>query len=158
MLGQASFAHNGVNLIDGTGFSTPWGVALDPSVTANRLYVVDPQNSRVLAYDNATDIDYLGLATPSSASPTSSPTIRINSTARPPTTRPPAPSPIPLAAVVDSSGDLFVADTGNSRVLVFVNPLHAGQLDGFLANFVIGQNGSSTTGQNGVFNFRRMRP
>jgi hypothetical protein len=47
VLGQASFAHNSLNLIDGTGYSTPWGIALDQSVSPNRLYVVDSQNSRV---------------------------------------------------------------------------------------------------------------
>ncbi len=151
VLGQASFAHNGVNLIDGTGFSTPWGVALDPSVTANRLYVVDSQNSRVLAYDNATDIDYLepGNAVFGQPDFVSYYPNQFDSTASNDPTA--GTLAYPTAAVVDSSGDLFVADTGNSRVLVFVNPLHAGQLDGFLANFVIGQNGSSTTGQNGVF-------
>ena len=58
---------------------------------------------------------------------------------------------IPTAAVADSSGNLFVADTGNSRVLVFLNPFGTTQSEGFVANLVIGQNGSFTTGQNGNF-------
>jgi hypothetical protein len=57
----------------------------------------------------------------------------------------------PTAAAVGSSGNLCVADTGNSRVLMFLNPLCLGQADGFLASPVIGQNGSFTAGQDGDF-------
>ena len=62
VLGQASFVHNGVDLIDGEGYSTPWGVALDRSVSPNRLYVVDSQNSRVLGYANVTTLNPLNPA------------------------------------------------------------------------------------------------
>jgi sugar lactone lactonase YvrE len=151
VLGQASFAHNSLNLIDGAGYSTPWGVALDPSVTPNRLYVVDSQNNRVLAYSNATSIDNLKPANAVFGQPdfVSYYPNQFDSTA---SNSPTAGTlAYPTAAVVDSSGNLFVADTGNSRVLVFQNPLSSGEPDGFAANLVIGQNGSFTTGQNGVF-------
>ena len=29
VLGQVSFAHNGINEVDGEGYSTSWGVAID---------------------------------------------------------------------------------------------------------------------------------
>ena len=151
VLGQASFAHNGRDLIDGTGYSTPWGVALDPSVTPNRLYVVDAQNSRVLGYNNVAAIDELEPANTVFGQPdfVSYYPNQFDSTA---TYDPTAGTlAFPTAAVVDSSGNLYVADTGNSRVLVFLNPLGLGQADGFLANIVIGQNGSFTTGQDGDF-------
>ena len=59
VLGQANFAHNSLNLIDGTGYSTPWGVAVDESTAPNRLYVVDSQNSRVLGYTSVSALNNL---------------------------------------------------------------------------------------------------
>src|SRR5208283_3312452 len=151
VLGQASSAHNGLNLIDGTGYSTPWGVALDPSVTPNRLYVVDSQNNRVLGYGSVAAIDNLEPANAVFGQPdfVSYYPNQFDSTA---TYDPTAGTlAFPTAAVVDSTGNLYVADTGNSRVLVFLNPFGLGQADGFLANLVIGQNGSFTIGQDGNF-------
>jgi sugar lactone lactonase YvrE len=151
VLGQASFAHNSLNLIDGTGYSTPWGVALDASVSPNRLYVVDSQNSRVLAYTSVAALDNLEPANAVFGQPdfVSYYPNQFDST----DTYDPTAGTLayPTAAVVDASGDLYVADTGNSRVLVFPNPLALGQPDGFLASIVIGQNGSFTTGQDGDF-------
>jgi hypothetical protein len=151
VLGQASFAHNGLDLIDGTGYSTPWGVALDKSVTPNRLYVVDSQNNRVLGYVSVAALDNLDPASAVFGQPdffSYYPNQFDSSNSNAPTAGTLA---LPTAAVVDSGGNLYVADTGNSRVLVFLNPLNGGQADGFLANVVIGQNGSFTTGQNGNF-------
>ncbi len=155
VLGQASFAHNGVNLIDGAGFSTPWGIAPDKSVSPNRLYVADSQNSRVLGYANIAEAQGTDPFLHPADAVFGQPDLfsyypnQFDSTA----TYDPTAGTLayPTAAVVDSSGNLFVADTGNSRVLVFLNPLEYGQAFGFLANLVIGQNGSFTTGQDGNF-------
>jgi sugar lactone lactonase YvrE len=151
VLGQASFAHNGLDLIDGTGYSTPWGIAPDKSVAPNRLYVVDSQNNRVLGYKSVGALNNLVPADAVFGQPdffSYYPNQFDSTNSNAPTA---ATMALPTAAVVDSSGHLFVADTGNSRVLVFDNPLGSGQADGFLANLVIGQNGSFTTGQNGNF-------
>jgi hypothetical protein len=43
----------------------------------------------------------------------------------------------PIGLVVSPAGDLFVADSGNSRVLRFPRPFD--QTDGYRANLVIGQ-------------------
>ena len=107
VLGQASFAHNGRDLIDGTGYSTPWGVALDRSVTPNRLYVVDSQNSRVLGYNNVAAIDELEPANTVFGQPdfVSYYPNQFDSTA---TYDPTAGTlAFPTAAVVDSSGNLY---------------------------------------------------
>src|SRR5258708_37049876 len=52
VLGQLDFVHNGTNLIDARGMLNPQSLAIDSSVTPNRLYVTDTNNSRVLAYNN----------------------------------------------------------------------------------------------------------
>src|SRR5579863_6714350 len=54
VLGQIDFVHNGLNLIDASGMLNPQSVAIDSSVTPNRLYVSDNGNSRVLGYKNVT--------------------------------------------------------------------------------------------------------
>ncbi|MGC2304062.1 hypothetical protein [Candidatus Binatus sp.] len=151
VLGQVNFVHNGVNEIDGEGYSTPWGVAPDLSTNPNRLYIVDSQNSRVLGYSNVTTLDPLTSADVVIGQPdfySYYPNLFDSTNSNDPTASTLA---YPTAAVVDSSGNLYVADTGNSRVLVFPNPFVGGQADGFVASIVIGQNGSFTTGQDGNY-------
>ena len=151
VLGQVSFVHNGVDEIDGEGYSTPWGVALDQSANPNRLYIVDSQNSRVLGYANITTLNPLNPADVVIGQPdfvSYFPNLFDSTASNQPTATTLA---FPTAAVVDSSGNLYVADTGNSRVLVFDNPFVGGEADGFVASVVIGQNGSFTSGQDGDF-------
>ena len=50
VLGQIDLTHNGLNLIDAAGMWRPEAVAIDASVTPNRLYVSDNGNSRILGY------------------------------------------------------------------------------------------------------------
>src|SRR5260370_33561043 len=58
VLGQANFAQNGGDFRDGRGVDItfvrqPSGdVAIDKSVSPNRVYVVDPGNNRVLGWSN----------------------------------------------------------------------------------------------------------
>ncbi len=51
----------------------------------------------------------------------------------------------PGGAAVDSAGNLYVADTGDNRVLEFAQPFLSGKTTGLVANLVLGQNGSFTT-------------
>ena len=151
VLGQVSFVHNGTDLIDGEGYSTPWGIALDKSTSPNRLYVVDSQNSRVLGYANVTTLNSLNSADVVIGQPdfvSYYPNLFDSTDSNAPSA---ATLAFPTAAITDSSGTLFVADTGNSRVLIFANPFGLGEADGFVASIVIGQNGSFTSGQDGDF-------
>ena len=50
VFGQLDFVHNGVNILNNGGLSNPRAVAVDRSVTPNRLYVVDLGNHRVLGW------------------------------------------------------------------------------------------------------------
>jgi len=52
-LGQIDMVHNGFNLVDGIGLEIPEGVAVDTSVSPNRVYVADVGNYRVLGWNNA---------------------------------------------------------------------------------------------------------
>jgi NHL repeat-containing protein len=125
VLGQASFAHNSLDLIDGTGYSTPWE---SPSTRTRRLTASKWSIRKTAAYS----------ATPRQRAEQSGSSNAVfgepdffsyypnqfdSTTSHDPTAGSLA---YPAAAVVDSSGDLFVAETGNSRVLVFDNPLDGG--------------------------------
>jgi sugar lactone lactonase YvrE len=151
VLGQLSFTHNGIDEVDGKGYSTPWAVAIDRSASPNRLYVVDSQNSRVLGYKSVAALNPLNEADAVFGQPdvvSYFPNQFDSTNSNNPSA---ATMAFPTAAVTDSRGNLFVADTGNSRVLVFLNPFGTTLSEGFAANLVIGQNGSFTTGQNGTF-------
>ena len=50
VLGQPDFLHAGQNSIDGNALSQPTGVAVDRTVSPNRLYISDFKNNRVLGY------------------------------------------------------------------------------------------------------------
>ncbi len=131
VLGQLGFRHNGVNLVDGAGLSGPTGVALDTSVTPNRLYVADFWNSRVLgwrdvtAFQNGSPAD-LVLGQPDML------TSGCNSQGRSA-----ASLCEPSAVAVDGTGRVYVADTDNDRVLLYESPFTTDTV----ADKVIGQVG-----------------
>ncbi len=116
VLGQLDFIHDGENLIDGIGLFNPESVAVDTSVSPNRLYVADTDNSRVLGYKNvntfvnggAADLvigqpDFLSGACNTAGLGASS---LCN----------------PFGIAVDGSGNLYVADQNNNRVLEYNTP------------------------------------
>jgi sugar lactone lactonase YvrE len=145
-LGQPDFAHRASNTIDGEALSpgsTRVGVAVDTSATPNHLYVVDTQNNRVLGFSSVAALvngasadlvigqgDFFStLPTYGSGLNNASATSLAN----------------PHGVAVDSAGNVYVADTGDSRVLVFSNPFvikaSTGQSAGFAAEATIGQVG-----------------
>lgn len=161
VLGQSDFQHNSLNEIDGreVGFSGNTGscsvngalpFALGGSAVVDRvsnpphLYVADPLNNRVLAYNDYRKVGpgvkadlVIGqpdLATALMNYPTNSPT-QTNAQG--------LWSPEGLA--VDALGNLYVADTCNARVLRFPTPF--AQTPGAMpqADLVLGQ--PSITGQ-----------
>ena len=143
VLGQVDFVHNGLNLIDASGMLAPQAVAIDASVSPNRLYVSDSGNSRVLGYkDVATFVngggadlvigqpDFLSGACDQGTSNASANDLCD-----------------PVGVAVDADGNLYVADTNNSRVLEYHTPFSGcGSFPcvGPAANLVFGQGGSFT--------------
>jgi sugar lactone lactonase YvrE len=145
VLGQPDFVHGAANTVDAAslalnlGGSQHIGVAVD---SAGHLYVGDLSNSRVLGWHSVaalvngepadlvigqTDFDTGAAPATTSASTLSG----------------------PRGVAVDAAGNLYVADTQDSRVLIFPNPFttmsQTGQTSGFAATIVLGQVGNLTS-------------
>lgn len=115
VLGQADFRHNGLNMVQGTELYAPAGLALDSRNGQTRLYISDTGNSRVLGWQS---IDAYQIGDP--------PAVTLGQ---------PGPdysaaqgigvkgfTGVTSIAVEPATGNLYVADTGNNRVLRFASP------------------------------------
>lgn len=115
VLGQPDMSQNGLNMVQGTGLHTPSAVALDFRGGQTHIYIVDTANHRVLAWPDVTSYQIgaspaiiLGQPSAQSSVPYGIGSMGFNS---------------PTAAAVDPlTGNLFVSDTGNNRVLLFAAP------------------------------------
>jgi uncharacterized protein (TIGR03437 family) len=123
VLGQTNLIYNGLNLVQGLELRSPNGIALDTRGPQVHLYIADSLNSRVLAWQDATAYQ-LGDA----------PTLILGQPGR-------QYSGVlgigakgfnsPASVAVDpTTGNLFVADLGNSRVLRYPSPFdNPGQIE-----------------------------
>jgi len=135
VLGQANFTYNAVNFPSARKLFYPQGVAIDAS---GNLYVADVQNSRVLGWKN-------GTATNGSAADLVIGQPDFNSTACNSGGVSGSSLCSPYAVAVDLSGNLYVADQGNNRVLEYNTPFGGSfPSAGGSANMVFGQGSSST--------------
>ena len=118
VFGQLDFVHNGVNILNNAGLWNPRSVAVDRSVTPNRLYVVDLGNHRVLGWHSIEALvngspadlvigqsDFLSWSSQCNNAAVTGATLCA-----------------PARAAVDASGNLYVVDEGNNRVLEYDNP------------------------------------
>jgi uncharacterized protein (TIGR03437 family) len=155
VLGQSGFLYNSPNSIHGKEFyfgagslgASDAGIAVDSSTSTPHLYVSDPVNHRVLGFADARKVgpgvqadivigepdmstavcNYAGVANPSTES----------------LPRQPTQSSLcyPTGLAVDpATGNLFVADSFNGRVLRFPAPFAAAN-SSQQANLVLGQTG-----------------
>lgn len=154
VLGQIGFTYRSPNLVEGRemfllGGSVQYnyqnvfpgaGVVIDRAAGVPHLYVADTYNNRILAYNDARTVkpgDVADLVIGQSnlfETKQNSPADDIDT---------PTDQGLvqPIGVAVDSNGDLWVADSGNGRVLRFAKPFDSGQKFGQRANLVIGQSG-----------------
>ena len=98
-----------------TSLSSPKGVAVDSS---GKLYVADSGNNRVLRYSRP--VDQTGRITPDAV------LGQFNFTSASLTTASGSSLQSPTGLAIDSTGELFVADTGNNRVLEYLPDFTSG--------------------------------
>jgi len=141
VLGQPNFTSNSPST-SATGMSYPIRVALDRSVKPPRVYVVEELNNRILVFHNT---DVLVTGAPADAvigQPDLSSALPNRGQGFPSADSLYDPSDID----VDSSGNLYVADAANHRVLVFLSPFGPG--GDLKADYVIGQPDFNTNIEN----------
>ena len=105
------------NLVEGRELWGPNGIALDTSVTPNILYVSDTFNNRVLAWKNAT-----GFTSGQPADLVIGQQDMYRTSAQGPGQQFQTGLNSPTGLAVDSNGNLYVADSGNNRILRFPKP------------------------------------
>jgi len=141
VLGQTEFTKGDVNLVDAIGFLGPSKIAVDN--VNKRLYVSDAANSRILAFN------LLSLSTGVAANIVIGQPDTNSSLCNNPTSSIGGLSSKSLcqpgAVVVDSIGNLYVADSGNNRVLEYNAPITT---NGMSASKVFGQPDFSTNTEN----------
>jgi len=156
VLGQSNFLYNSPNSIHGGEFyfgpnpltgSYDAGIAVDSSGSTPHLYVSDPSNNRVLGFADARKVGPGAQADIVIGEPDLSTAVcnyggvKNAATEFPP--RQPTPSSLcyPTGLAVDpGTGDLFVADTYNGRVLRFPAPFTT-PTSSEAADLVLGQSG-----------------
>src|SRR5580704_98626 len=111
-LGQPNLQQNGVNMVEGGTLHSPTGIAVDAS---GHLYVADTLNHRVLGWESATN--FLNGAPASLVLGQPNPQQSVAAGLGP------KGLVFPSSVAVDPiTGDLFVADSGNNRVVRFASP------------------------------------
>jgi uncharacterized protein (TIGR03437 family) len=147
-IGQVFTNVNSPNLIEGrefnfiTGNGVTGAILIDRSASPPHLYVADSGNNRILCFKDASHVnpgDFADLIIGQANGVTSLANFPSGDPTKPSATSLNSPSGMTL----DANGNLWVADSGNGRVLRFPAPF--AQTGAPIANLVIGQ--SSFTGQ-----------
>ena len=134
-VGQLGASFGTVNKIEGREVNAPDGMALDRTATPPRLYAVDSNNHRVLAWRDAA-----GFQSGATADLVLGQTdVRLAFNGCTLTNELTLCTPRDVA--VDAAGNVYVSDTGHHRVLEFDRPFDTDQK----ADRVFGQNGSFFT-------------
>ncbi len=150
VLGQAGFTQNAPNLVDGREVSTAnplavkggfinasGGIVVDALASPPHVYIADTPNNRVLGWRNLNSLREGSRADIVLGQPDLETTVSNYGSAAA-EDRPASPSNLnhPSGLALDAAGNLFVADTGNNRVLRFPRPFES---PAAAADLVIGQ-------------------
>jgi uncharacterized protein (TIGR03437 family) len=133
--------------VEGKELNSPAGVALDNSVSPPILYVADSGNNRVLGYRYSTQ-----LIAGAPADIIIGQVDRFSNQAQNPANGGRQTGlNNPTGIAVDANGNLYVADTGNNRILRYPQPFNPANANEF-PSLVIGQKslGTSTANLNGL--------
>jgi uncharacterized protein (TIGR03437 family) len=135
------------NLVEGRELNDPQGIALDLSSSPIHLYVADSLNNRVLAWKDATTFNNGAFADLVIGQSDLFTTI-AQGPGRSGSTRPSSGMTVPTGMTVDGTGNLYVVDSGNNRILRFPSPFN--QTGDQFPDLVLGQtNFSSNTANSG---------
>lgn len=117
VLGQVDMQENGLNMVQGVELHSPFGVALDARNSQVHIYISDTTNCRILAWADVNSYQMgnppsliLGQPGPQYSAPLGIGVQGLN-------------APIGLA-VDPTTGNLYVADFGDSRVVRFPSPFN----------------------------------
>jgi uncharacterized protein (TIGR03437 family) len=144
VLGQVGFEFRTANLIEGREFQFVGGlgnfasVVIDTTSATPRMYVVDPYNNRVLAFADARSVRPGSKAAFVIGQPDEYRAL-VNFPSNNTGQRNESGLFFPTAAAVDAEGNLWVCDSGNSRVLRFPSPFAQSQALPLRADLVLGQ-------------------
>ncbi len=132
----------GPNVVEGRELSQPQGIALDNSVSPPIVYIADTANNRILAFQYNTQLTPGAQADLVLGQPD-----RFSTQAKGPGTALSTGLKAPTGMAVDASGNLYVADTGNNRIVRYPAPFS--QPAGYqFPDLIIGQTSFSTAGGN----------
>jgi uncharacterized protein (TIGR03437 family) len=149
VVGQLDFPYNAPNLIEGrevffagAGISGQAGLAIDHKSNPPHLYIADTFNNRILCFKDyrsvqqGSNVDIV-LGQPDVY------TSLVNSGVPNQMTQQGLSSP--TGVIVDSNGNLYIADSGNGRVLRYPAPFNVPAGGQQLPNLVLGQGSFSGT-------------
>jgi len=155
VIGQLGFNYRSVNLAEGGGLFLAGGstgiagggnvfiggaVVIDRASNPPRLYISDTFNNRVLGFADARVVkpgdqaDVIIGQVNQFETKVNSPTANVDQVTD-------QGLLVPVGVAVDPNGNLYVADSGNGRVLRFARPFDQPQKVGQRANLVLGQSG-----------------
>jgi len=167
VLGQQQFSEQAPNYIEGREFNfapgsgaSDAGIAMDLNSNPPHLYVADTYNNRILCFTDLRTVQTGGTATFVIGQPDLFHSV-VNFNPNSPTSSVNTPTATglnhPTGLAVDPNGNLYVADSGNARVLRFPSPFTQPSKQSQSADLVLGQS-NFTNKLTDVSNARMLLP